>query len=359
MRLAATLLVRDEADIVEAHLAFHLSAGVDIIVATDHRSKDGTTEILESYAREGRVHLIRRDDERIRQSEWVTHMARLAAVEHGADWVINSDADEFWWPREGSLKDVLAAVPPRYGVVYAVSRVFVPRPGQEWFAERMTARLALTAPINDPATPFRHVAKVAHRGDPRVVVLQGNHRVSGIRHAELRGWSPLEVLHFPFRSLRQLAQKYGTTSTAWERNLRGDLARAAQALEQGRAEAVYGRVVVDDETLRRGLAGGSLVEDVRLRDALRVLHDGSGRFAHSAIGRGLLRVGQPSFAEDASRAIDAVVLAEANGVRLQRRADELAARLVTRGPTTAGFTRSPRREQAGPAPSSRPSRRRR
>jgi hypothetical protein len=353
MRLAATLLVRDEADIVEAHLAFHLSAGVDIIVATDHRSTDGTTEILESYAREGRVHLIRRDDERIRQSEWVTQMARLAAAEYGADWVINSDADEFWWPREGSLKDVLDAVPQHYGVVYAVSRVFVPRPGQEWFAEQMTARLVLTAPINDPATPFRHVAKVAHRGDPNAVVLQGNHRVSGIQHAELRGWSPLEVLHFPFRSLRQLAQKYDTTSKAWERNLRGDIARAALALEQGRAEAVYERVVVDDATLRRGLANGSLVEDVRLRDALGVLRDRSGRFVDPEIGRGLLSLGSPSFAEDASRALDAVVLAEADGVRLQRRADELAARLGRRG-----VTRSPRRERAGPAPSSRPSRRR-
>lgn len=330
MRLAATLLVRDEADVVDAQLTFHLSAGVDIVVATDHKSSDGTTEILESYAREGRVHLIRRDDERIRQSEWVTHMARLAAVEHGADWVINSDADEFWWPREGSLKDVLAAVPRQYGVVYAVSRVFVPRPGPEWFAERMTARLALTAPINDPATPFRHVAKVAHRADPHAVVLQGNHRVSGVPHAELRGWSPLEVLHFPFRSLRQLERKYETTSRAWELNLRGDIARATRALGQGRAEAVYEAVVVDDATLRRGMADGSLVEDLRLRDALRALRDPAGGFVDPETGRGLLRFGPSSFSEDASRALDAVVLAEADRVRLQRRADELAGRLAER-----------------------------
>ena len=57
-----TLLVRDEADVVDSHLAFHLNAGVDYVVATDHRSQDGTTEILDRYARDGRLHLIREED---------------------------------------------------------------------------------------------------------------------------------------------------------------------------------------------------------------------------------------------------------------------------------------------------------
>jgi hypothetical protein len=166
MRLVMTLLVRDEADVIDTHIAYHLAAGVDCVIATDHRSVDGTTEILESYARDGHVHLIRRDDEHIQQSAWMTEMARLAATEHGADWVLNSDADEFWWPAAASLKDALAAVPDTHGIVYAISRVFVPRPGTEWFPERMTVRLELPAAINDPATPYRHVAKVAHRAHP-------------------------------------------------------------------------------------------------------------------------------------------------------------------------------------------------
>ena len=39
MKLVMTLLARDEADVVEAWLAFHLNAGADFVVATDNRSR--------------------------------------------------------------------------------------------------------------------------------------------------------------------------------------------------------------------------------------------------------------------------------------------------------------------------------
>ena len=81
MKLVMTLLVRDEADIVDAQIAFHLAAGVDLVIATDNRSEDGTTEILERYEREGRLRLIREPGDDLRQSEWLTRMARIAATD--------------------------------------------------------------------------------------------------------------------------------------------------------------------------------------------------------------------------------------------------------------------------------------
>src|SRR5919106_4807164 len=146
MKLVMTLLARDEADIIDSWLAFHLNAGADFVVATDNRSTDETTDVLERYARDGYLHLIREPGEDLRQDEWVTRMARLAAADFEADWVINSDADEFWWPRGASLRDVLAAVPPRYGAVGAFLRMFVPRPGREDPFERMTVRFSALAP---------------------------------------------------------------------------------------------------------------------------------------------------------------------------------------------------------------------
>ena len=181
MRVVLTLLVRDEADVVEANLAYHLALGVDHVIVTDHRSSDGTTEILERFARDGRLTLIREESEELRQSDWVTRMARLAATEHGADWVINGDADEFWWPRDGALRDVLAAVPPRFGALRGLWRNFVPRPDDgRPFHERMTIR---RRPASDLTDPFHAQVKVVHRAHPDVVVTQGNHDALGARAA--------------------------------------------------------------------------------------------------------------------------------------------------------------------------------
>jgi glycosyl transferase family 2 len=338
MTIVMTLLVRDEADIIDEQIAFHLSAGVDFILATDHRSSDGTTEILETYRRDGHLRLIRREDERIRQSEWMTRMARLAATEHGADWVINSDADEFWWPVDGTLHDVLGAVPNDYGAILAYSHSFVPRARVGWFAEQMTVRLASIAPINDPATPFRPVAKVAHRGDAAVVVEQGNHAVAAPHLRTLRGWCPIDLMHFPIRSPEQIARKHHNTVEAWRVNLRGDLARARFVPSDRGGEAFYARVALDDREVERGLADGFLVEDVRLRDALVGIEKGNRRISGAPnAGSGDRDLKRRSSAQDPSAAASFLTLTDANAVRLQRHIDELTARVVDLEGTPGGI----------------------
>jgi hypothetical protein len=336
MKVVMTLLARDEADIVEPWLAFHLNAGADFVIATDNRSEDATTEILERYAREGHVHLIREPGEDLRQDEWVTRMARLAATDFGADWVINSDADEFWFPRGESLRDLLGAIPDRYGIVWAFWRLFVARPGDdEPFYERMAARFSALAPINDPASLARPMRKVIHRADPGVQVARGNHGLVDSSFAPLRGWFPVEVLHFPVRSLEQCTHKAGLQGRAFERYVdRAPTAYHAkmyEALRSGRIDEHYEALVVDDDQLERGIEAGRLVVDTRLRDALRRLRAPAGA-AHEFLlpaETAPLAFALPTLVEDAEYAVEAAVLGEADVVRLQRRLDTLEDRLAS------------------------------
>jgi hypothetical protein len=338
MKVVVTVLARDEADVIDAQIAFHLNAGADFVIATDNNSQDGTTEILESYERAGALRLIREPAEGLRQGEWVTRMARLAASEHGADWVINSDADEFWWPRGGSLKEVLAAVPPAYGVVQAFWRSFVPRPDDgAFFAERMTARLSQHAPINDPTSFYRPVVKVAHRADPEVTVARGNHALADTPFRTLTTWHPLEVLHFPLRSRAQWMRKVQLQGDAFtkhiERSGTGYHLKGYDALRTGRIDEQHQTLVVDDAAAAQGLEDGTLVVDMRLRDVLRSLHGhAEGReFAVPSERDRPLRLPAPTPEDAAAYAVEAGALAESYAVRAQRRMDAIEQRLLALG----------------------------
>jgi hypothetical protein len=319
MKLVMTLLARDEADIVDAQLEYHLNAGVDFVIATDNLSQDGTTEILESYARAGQLHLIREDGEYLRQADWITRMGRIAATEFGADWVIHSDADEFWWPRGDSLKDVLASIPSRYGVVRALLRHFVPRPDSEpSFAERMTVRVSTASPINDPRSLFRPNLKVIHRADQDVNVSIGAQRLIDSSLVPLRGWYPVEFFHFPVRSLEQCERKYAHQQISPGQAPSPYYDRVRELIDAGRIEDLYASLLVDDDALERGLEAGTLVIDARLRDALRAVRAGDP-----------IAFPRPTVVDEAAYAVDVAALGEADVVRLQRRLDTLEQRLLT------------------------------
>ena len=112
-----TVMVRDEVDVIAAWVEHHLAQGADLIIATDNGSIDGTTEVLQAYADRGVLELHHDPVFRKQQHAVVTGMARRAASEHGADWVINADADEFWVPCDKALtlRSALDRIPASLG----------------------------------------------------------------------------------------------------------------------------------------------------------------------------------------------------------------------------------------------------
>jgi len=332
VKVVMTLLARNEADVVDAQIAFHLHAGVDFVIATDNASTDDTAAIFERYERAGYLRLLREPGDDMRQAEWVTRMARLAATEHDADWVIHSDADEFWWPRGGRLKDVLATVPERYSVVRGCWRHFLPRPDDgSFFAERMTVRLAVPAHPGAKETIFHAHQKIAHRAHPGVEIEAGNHNAEAPGLLPLRAWHPLEVLHFSLRSVAQVERKglHGgwlrNPDPRYEPTLHQIL--LAEAQRDGRVGAFYAGHAINDEALAGGLADGTLAIDTRLRDVLRALRDEDGSFVLPGDAPPLA-FPRPSAVEDAAYAAEASVLVEIDGiVRAEQRVRALEERL--------------------------------
>ncbi len=258
-----TLLVRDEEDVIDANLRYHVSQGVDFLIATDNASRDRTRDILLRYARGGCLELIDEPADDYSQDRWVTRMARLACIQYGADWVINNDADEFWWPREGTLRTVLSTVTREVGALRVGRTNFRPMIDQrEPFYEQMTLRERVSLnPLGDPPSP-----KTCHRAAADIEVGQGNHRVSGSIGGTI-DTDGIEILHFPLRTYPQFENKIRVGGAAYERNQRlpREVGGARRALYQeyraGRLPEHYERLALDGARARHGLETGELVED--------------------------------------------------------------------------------------------------
>ena len=271
MKLVMTLLVRDEQNILRENLEFHLARGVDEIIVMDNLSVDGTADIAREYARAGCVHYMFQPQDDYAQGRWVTQMARRAIHELHADWVINSDADEFWCPQAGSLKDALASVRADVLAASAERMNFVAREDcGEPFWRTMNVRRAVSVNALGKSLP----GKVAHRAISDVVVEQGNHRVLSGGAAVACAPAPITILHFPVRSRAEFFNKVAKGGAAYARNSElddnvGETWRYLYALYvDGKLDQEFERELMTEEEVARGLAAGALVRDERLIDTL-------------------------------------------------------------------------------------------
>jgi hypothetical protein len=274
MRIVTTLMIRDEADIVGAMLTHQREQGVDHVIVTDNASVDGTVDLLRTFERQGFVTLWHDPEHRKQQYRVVTRMARHAATELGADWVINADADEFMVARDPgrTIRDVLAAVPPSVDVlrIPVVNLTGAPSRVGSGLARLDLRDQRSESELTTAGIPFHPTPNAVHRGHPEVEIAQGNHR------AEAPGWgAPVdaldaEVLHLPWRSWKQYSYKVRVSGEAYLAN--PELAPSPRhhgmqdfrRLQQGRLESTYVAKHPTAEEAAEGIASGAFAPETRL-----------------------------------------------------------------------------------------------
>ena len=273
-RVVMTLVCRNEIDIIAEQIAFHLGMGVDFVLATDNGSIDRTPELLDHFQKMGRLRLIHEPSWTHEQGKWMTRMAHLAATEHGADWVINSDADEFWWPRRGDLKTTFADLDPKVNIVVANRVNFrPPTSAHGLFYERMIVRELVSERFRGgPLDP-----KVAHRAFPDVTVKPGNHNAElGGRKRRRAPPDMIKILHFPVRSYDQWYRKIMEGSAAYDSNpnLQPGIAAGWRYLREhyvrtGKLRELYDLLAIHGHEINNAPDRANLTVDTRLRDFLR------------------------------------------------------------------------------------------
>ena len=257
MAVVLTTEVSDRVEHLDRFLAFHRAARVTAVLVADAHASSAAAGVLEPYVREGFVHRM--------GAASASELARAAVSEHGADWVVPSTTGELWWPRAESLEDVLAVVPPRYGVVQGLVRRFV------GVGDPPTVRTSLLGPGGSGgAQPRKHLRPI-YRSGADMTVDEADWTLGGSR-VPLRAWYPVEVLDF---------------TSVW---------------------------TPVDADVEAGLADGSLVSDTRVRDAL--------------LGEDPTAFPVPSLVDDASYAVECAAVGEVDLVRLDRHIRDLELRIA-------------------------------
>ena len=247
-RLIMTLLVKNEEAMIERNLQFHKQMGVDGFIVTDNNSSDGTMRILEKYKQKGWIlEIIEETATGYEQKRWVDRMVEKAKRDYNADWVINADADEFWYARSGSLKNELASTSAN--VVRCPWQNMFPEDGLpfwEWTQHVCPVPDYTPYDLSPYAIYERQNKKVAHRADGYIQISMGNHKVAMFPRRTV--WSEdIVIYHFTIRGRQQFIDKMVQGGKELEKHEGKHGGRHwryfYELYKQGKLDAEYERVI--------------------------------------------------------------------------------------------------------------------
>lgn len=290
MRIAANLNVLDEVEFIERCIRHLRSIGVDLIVLTDIGSVDGTADVLQCFADDPDIHLIQISRDR---DPWgfPERMYEMTLTQFEVDRVLFLDADEFWLPRSGSLKETdsvaqnNALTVRRLNVPLVKDRPLLPI---DLSPAHYADLFVVAHPVAEAERRFQvnpDLAWIMTQVGPKTIINpravkgvgMGTHQVMGkgqIKQPVV--WADdVIIAHTPFSSPARFVRKLENierSMTHFGHRLIGSQAwhwrRWLQIAKEGSVEEEFGRQRMTEERFRAAVAEGAIQSVDMVFDAL-------------------------------------------------------------------------------------------
>lgn len=214
-------MVKNEADIIETFIRYHVSI-LDGMIILDNGSNDNTVKIVNELIAEGLpVHLIFDDNPSYDQSSITTNMLYSTLRQFKADYILPLDADEFLIKKNAQDIRVTLKKQLNQNTIFFLSWItYIPTAHDDKKELNLLKRIT-------------HRRKIQHNYDKKIIIpadiakqhkitiRQGNHEIDGssakkFKRVDLKN---LALAHFPIRSASQAKSKY---LVGWLANLARD-----------------------------------------------------------------------------------------------------------------------------------------
>ncbi|QBZ83544.1 glycosyltransferase family 2 protein [Hydrogenovibrio crunogenus] len=268
IKLCMAMQVKDEVDIIEMNIRYHASKGCEAFFIVDNGSKDGTRELLAQLQSEFDLTILDDKTPDHNQSANMTKLTNLAR-KSGYDWVIENDADEFWFSKSGDLRSGL----DRKNSVLRVNRynvLPVLNSHERWIESPWHTLNTIHFDMfsdydkgrnNFLFAPVLHKVMVNAHGV--INVGGGNH---GARHIgdklkkrKFSGWNDnLRIFHYALRSFERFktkveninrSLKYTADNNYKKHNFGPQALYWNSAYEKGKLEEVYQEMLLDESCI--------------------------------------------------------------------------------------------------------------
>jgi hypothetical protein len=273
MRIAAHIGVKNEAELIDRAIRHLRAIGIDLIIAVDAFSTDGTRDILSRHSKEGDLFLVQMSDLEPDGPERLWLRRNLELVQSAkVDWAVFLDADELLIPASGHLRDCAGLADAdvltidRFNVVLGAEGPCLPETLAPWHYDEL---MLFTSPIPDfrfhleshPETPWIRgvpVPKILARPERISGLTDGMHGAIPMDGVELRKGKSADLIiaHLPFTTYERFRGKVDNIHAVMKvhdeyfgEHLAWQWRRWLECAAQGRLRDEFDRQVTDERAL--------------------------------------------------------------------------------------------------------------